>query len=149
MTYSRPCGRISRNWDLFSARAYRFCAAVREAHAKQKAYTSSFGCGSVCPWQSCGHCDGMCGTCPSSTTGFPASLHGWIHLLCQPALGHFHLPSLSPLAALRAREKDPGNVLKYLFPQTAMFAAAVWSYLIKQNTNSETCSAHFLPLTGE
>ena len=89
------------------------------------------------------------GSAPLASASFLASLHRWLHLLCRHAQGDFHLLSLPPLAALQAMEKEPRNVLKYLLPQTAMFAAAVWSYLIKQNTNSETRSACFLPLTGE
>ena len=55
----------------FLARADRFYAAEGEAHAKQKAYASSFGCGSVCTWQGCGHCFGMRGFCPSSVCRLP------------------------------------------------------------------------------
>ena len=92
---------------------------------------------------------GRTGSTPSASASFLAGLRRWLHLLHQHTQGEFHLPFLSPLAALWAREKEPGNVLKYLVPQTAMFAAAVRSYLIKQNTNSKTHSACFLPLTGE
>lgn len=45
--------------------------AEGEAHAKQMAYASSFGCDCVCAWQGCGHCFGMRGICPSSVRWLP------------------------------------------------------------------------------
>lgn len=46
-------------------------------------------------------------------------------------LENFHLLSLPALAVLWDAEQELGNVLESLFPQTTMFADAVWSYLIK------------------